>query len=67
MGLTKYEVLKLMEQIGGSFDSNLAKAWQKADLENDRRLMLGFGDLYKRYEDICREKYERAKAQAVAD
>lgn len=56
-----------MEEIGDSFASNLSKVWQKADLENDRRLMLGFGDLYQRYADICMEKYERAKAQAVAD
>ena len=35
--------LKLMGQMGGGFAKALAEAWQRADLENSARLMMGFG------------------------
>lgn len=43
------KVLALMEQIGGSFASNLARAWQRADASNAFKLMVAFGDLYDTY------------------
>lgn len=48
--VSEYEVLKKMEECGGSFASNLARAWQRADLSNKRKLMQAFGDLYQDYE-----------------
>lgn len=45
-------VLQLMEQYGGGFAGALAAAWQRADEENQRRLMQAFGDLYDRYESM---------------
>lgn len=43
------EAIELMEQIGGGFASHLARAWRRADLENQRRLKDAFGHLLQEY------------------
>jgi hypothetical protein len=57
--LTRDEVLarlKLMETYGGGFASALAKAWYRADGNNDVGLRQAFGDLL---EDYAPEKWSR--------
>jgi hypothetical protein len=48
---SRLDVLDFMESHGGGFVSRLAVAWLRADLDNDRRLMEGFGHYYAEYRD----------------
>lgn len=43
-------------QGGGGFAMALSKAWMLADDGNSRRLMLAFGDLYRKYELLVEKK-----------
>ena len=45
----EFRAVAEMAKIGGGFSSNLAKAWQKADLSNKRKLREAFGPLLLRY------------------
>lgn len=45
-----------MESIGGSFASNLAKAWKKADGANRLKLKSAFADLYKQYHNMAQSR-----------
>lgn len=42
-------------QGGGGFAMALSKAWMLADEGNSRRLMLAFGDLYRKFETLTKE------------
>lgn len=55
----KIQVLELMETQGGSFASCLAKAWKRADLSNQARLMKAFGDLYREFEGELNSRNRR--------
>ncbi len=44
------EVLRKMEEMGGSFVSHLAKAWVRADIFNHQRLMVAFPEYWAEYE-----------------
>ncbi len=50
------DALNLMERIGGSFASNLAKAWQSADLNNRRLLDENFGWLLETYIKMVKDQ-----------
>lgn len=52
-------VLVLMGQMGGNFARNIAKAWVCADSNNKQRLMVTFGDLYKKYETLLSQSRNR--------
>lgn len=47
--VSDHEILTTMEQFGGSFASNLAKAWFNADAQNSARLRAAFPDLWEEY------------------
>ena len=50
--------LDLMEQLGGSFSRAIAQAYYCADTHNRRRLIAAFGDLFKKYNDMAKERQE---------
>lgn len=57
---TDLEALNMMEDIGGHFASNLAKAWKYADEANQERLKNAFGHLLENYrEQATRNKTRR--------
>ncbi len=58
------EALELMQQCGGHFVSNLARAWVFADAENDLRLRLAFGHYLDEYKALAQKAKNRTSAPA---
>lgn len=48
----KLEVIRAMQQTGGSFVSALAEAWLRADEDNSKRIQDAFPDYIARYRAI---------------
>jgi hypothetical protein len=48
----KLEVIRAMQQTGGSFVSALAEAWLRADDDNSKRIQDAFPDYIARYRAI---------------
>lgn len=55
------EALVLMESIGGGFAANLAKAWMRAYLDNQRRLKIAFGHLLQEYVKMIESRVPAAE------
>lgn len=51
-----FEAIELMESIGGHFAMHLARAWKRADLENQRRLKEAFGHMLEQYRSMVEKK-----------
>lgn len=48
--------LEAMERFGGIFASNLARAWQRADIINERKLRAAFPELLAEYRQMVTKK-----------
>lgn len=55
------EVLRTMEEMGGSFVSHLAMAWVRADSSNHQRLKVAFPEYWDEYERMVERLKERKK------
>ena len=63
--MTDWEIVEAMERYGGSFVQALAKAFQAADEENQRRIKATWPEYWKRYDDLAAEHAKRV-AQETA-
>ncbi len=59
--MNDFEVVGAMLAYGGSFVVALAKCWQKADPDNQRRLKLAFQDVWNHYEELAKVRDKDAK------
>lgn len=55
------EVLRTMEEMGGSFVSHLAKAWLRADPYNFQVLKTAFSNYWAEYEGLVDMREENAR------
>jgi hypothetical protein len=60
--MSDYDTIQAMLKYGGSFIVALAKAWQAADLENQRKLKHAFPEYWSQYKEMV-EQEKRSKAR----
>ena len=55
----EHEVLRVMEEMGGSFVSHLARAWRSADARNANKLKATFHEYWGEYEAVVKHRAAR--------
>ena len=48
-----------MQRIGGGFASALGLAYQRADRDNQARILGAFADLFEKYRELAREEIDQ--------
>lgn len=57
------DVFDEMERVGGGFVQHLGACWRRADGFNSEKLHEVFGEYYKHYEQLARERLEKERSR----
>jgi uncharacterized protein YozE (UPF0346 family) len=51
-----FEIIEAMLAYGGSFVEALARCWQRADKDNQKRLKLAFPEIWEHYTELAKTR-----------